>query len=272
MQDFWDNFIKTSLSFTGEYPEDDSTNLGSSFCQPPARAPRSPPVSPSLLEKLVERTLAVGLTNLTNIQFWVQHFEASISQVWMEDPDTGTDLSPTLILQYLERMNDHFTENFPSVFPRDQKKNCFPKLADILIKRLPIIFGDYLNTKDIEKFSFEQHNMNTEMEEIEEYPPELMSDSRSRPQAEILAERLKDQNHGAHKVDVIVDKDGSGQPLIVCDGFTFRSKSGRKSRLTFLNNYYKCTYRSCRAFIKIREGRLLSCPTSKSMHSNHHKK
>ena len=145
-------------------------------------------------------------------------------------------------------------------------------MSDILIKRLPIIFGDYLNTKDIEKFSFEQHNMNTEMEEIEEYPPELMSDSRSLPQAEILAQRLKDQNHGAHRVDVIVDKDGSGQPLILYDGFTFRSKSGRKSRLTFLNNYYKCTYRSCRAFIKIREGRLLSGPTSKSMHSNHHKK
>ena len=119
--------------------------------------------------------------------------EASISQVWMEDPDTGTDLSPSLILQYLERMNDHFTENFPSVFPRDQKKNCFPKLADILIKRLPIIFGDYLNTKDIEKFSFEQHNMNTEMEEIEEYPPELMSEQRRQPQAEVLVQRLRDQ-------------------------------------------------------------------------------
>ena len=276
LQDIGDNFIRTSLSFTSEYPEDDSTNHGSSFSHPRPRSPMSDcersssSLSPSLLEKLLEKTRSVCVTKLTNIEFWVQHFEAIITEVCMEDSDT--DLSPSLVLKYVETLNDHFTAKFPSVFPRDLKKNCFPKLADILIKRLPIIFGDYLNTKDIEKFSFEQHNMNTEMEEIEEYPPELMSDSRSLPQAEILAQRLKDQNHGAHRVEVIIDKDGSGQPLIVFDGFTFRSKSGRKSRLTFLNNYYKCTYRSCRAFIKIREGRLLSCPTSKSVHSNHHKK
>ena len=278
MQDIGDNFIKTnlvSLSRTGEYPEDDSTDLGSSFSQSPPLTPlslsersSSTTASPPLLEKLLERSPAVCLTKLTNVELWLQHVEAIISEVCLED--SYSNLSPSLILKYLETMNDHFTEKFPSVFHR--QKNCFPKLADILIKRLPIIFGDYLNTEDIEKFSFEQHNMNTEMEEIEEYPPELMSDSRSLPQAEILAERLKDQNHGAHRVEVIVDKEGSGQPLIVCDGFTFRSKSGRKSRLTFLNNYYKCTYRSCRAFIKIREGRLVSCPNSKSVHSNHHKK
>ena len=265
MQDIWDNFIKTSLaslSSPGEYPEDDSTNLGSSFSQSPLLSPLTSADSPPLLEKLVERSLAVDVTKLTNLELWLQHFEAIITEVCMEDPEA--DLSPSLILKYLETLSDHFTERFPSV--------CFQKLADILIKRLPIIFGDYLNTKDIEKFSFEQHNMNTEMEEIEEYPPELMSDSRSLPQAEILAERLKDQNHGAQRVDVIVDKEGSGQPLIVCDGFTFRSKSGRKSRLTSLNNYYKCTYRSCRAFIKIREGRVVSFPASKSVHSNHHKK
>ena len=267
MQDIWDNFIKTSLVSLArpeEVPEDESINLGSSFSQSPL------PHSPPLLEKLLEQTTAGCLTKLTNIELWLQHFEAIFTQVSMED--SLADLSPSLILKYLETLNDRFSEKFPSVFPRDQKKNCFGKLADILIKRLPIIFGDYLNTKDIEKFSFEQHNMNTEMEEIEEYPPELMSDTRSQPQAEILAERLRDQNHGAHTVDVIVDKEGSGQPLIICDGYTFRSKSGRRSRLTFLNNYYKCTFRSCRAFIKIREGRLVSCPTSRSVHSNHHKK
>ena len=224
----------------------------------------------------MDKTKTASLTDLTNVEFWIKHFDAIIIEHYMKesgnDGSEPTELSASLILKFLEIMNEHFLKMFPSTIPGIQKKNCFPRLADILIKRLPIIFGDYLNTKDIEKFSFEQHNMNTEMEEIEEYPPELMSDTRSQPQAEILAERLRDQNHGAHRVDVIVDKDGSGQPLILCDGFTFRSKSGRKSRLTFLNNYYKCTYRSCRAFIKIREGRLLSCPSSKWMHSNHQKK
>lgn len=151
-EDIWDNFIKTGLSLSSQCPEDDSTNLGSSFSHPPSRSPvsdyqrSSSTPSPSLLEKLVEKTRAVCVTKLTNIEFWVQHFEAIVTEVLMEDADT--DLSPSLILQYLETMNDHFTMKFPSVFPRDRKKNCFPKLADILIKRLPIIFGDYLNTED----------------------------------------------------------------------------------------------------------------------------
>ena len=254
MQDIWDNFIKTSLVSLArpeEDPEDESINLGSSFSQSPL------PPSPPLLEKLLEQTTAGCLTKLTNIELWLQHFEAILTQVSMED--SLADLSPSLILKYLETLNDRFSEKFPSVFPRDQKKNCFGKLADILIKRLPIIFGDYLNTKDIEKFSFEQHNMNTEMEEIEEYPPELMSQPRWQPQAQILVERLRDQNHGRHRVEVRAGE----APIILCDGFTFRPKSLRL-------DHFKCIYKSCRAFIKIREGKWRY--PSKSMHFNHPKK
>ena len=256
----YDNFIKTNLRTTVDSGEEDDSDedLGTSLLLTSRDV-----LCPPLLQDLVDKTKTASLTDLTNVEFWIKHFDAIIIEHYMKesgnDGSEPTELSASLILKFLEIMNEHFLKMFPSTIPGIQKKNCFPRLADILIKRLPIIFGDYLNTKDIEKFSFEQHNMNTEMEEIEEYPPELMSQPRWQPQAQILVERLRDQNHGRHRVEVRAGE----APLILCDGFTFRPKSLRL-------NHFKCIYKSCRAFIKIREGKWRY--PSKSMHFNHPKK
>ena len=250
--DVWDDLP----NWTGDC-EDKEDNLGSSLLltSPTSDWPDHG-LYPPLLQDLVEKTKSVSLTKLTNVESWIQHFDAVINEHTMEQDLDGSpppELSPSHIRKFLEIINQHFSKMYPSTFPRIHTKNFFPKLADILIKRVPIIFGDYLNTEDIEKFSFEQHNMNTEMEEIEEYPPELMSENLWLPQAEISVERLKDQNRRKQCDEETVDRDRDS--LILYDGFIFRSKSlGRSSRRTSLNNFFKCTNRSCRAFIRIREG------------------
>ena len=76
--------------------------------------------------------------------------------------------------------------------------------------------------------------------------------------------KLKSSNHGKHRVEL--RRDSRGQPVISCDGFYFRSKSNLKQDLTGGNNYFHCTFRSCRAFIKIRNG--VRYP-SQAAHGNH---
>ena len=259
--------MKTNLLASSGDCEDEDDDLGSSFLlTSPTPGGSDDGLYPSLLEDLVEKTKALSLTELRNVESWVKHFDAVISEHMQEHGHDGShppELSPSHVHTYLEIINQHFLEIYPSTSPEIPTKNCFPKLADILIKRLPIIFGDYLNTEDIEKFSFEQHNMNTEMEEIEEYPPELMSETHWMPQAEISVQRLRDQTRRNQCAE---DALFGTTDSLLHDGFISRSRSARRS--SRLNNYFKCTFRSSRAFIKIRKGKFCSSP-SKSMHFNH---
>ena len=214
-----------------------------------------------LLDKIVEKTKRIALDKLTNIEFWIHHLDSIFTEdcILKEDGWLNLRLTRDLIEDFLRIMNAHLAKTYPNTFHEMNKKNFFPKLAYILRKRHPILFGD-------------QHD------NIENFDPSLSPAShievdktvsqvtgrKNTDCIEKFIKKLKSPNHGKHRVEL--RRDSRGQPVISCDGFYFRSKSNLKQDLTGGNNYFQCTFRSCKAFIKIRNG--VRFP-SRAAHRNH---
>ena len=280
--ELWDHYVKTSdFAQSAACGEDDGDqlledsqesqdeSLRQMSCQSIVPSERSSSSSSSsLLDTIVERTKAIALDKLTNVEFWIHHLDSIFTEDCIleaaQDGWTNPGLSQNLIEEFLRIMNAHLSKTYPYTFLDMDKKNFFPKLADILSKRLPILFGDYLNKVDIENVDpCLSPALHIEEEEKAD------SDGKGRKSGsciEEFIEKLKYANHGRHRVTVSRDK--TGQPVISCDGFHFRSKSNLKQDLTGGNNYFKCTFRSCKAFIKIRHGVFSRYP-SRAAHLNH---
>lgn len=206
---------------------------------------------PRLLDKIVEKTKTIALDKLTNIEFWIHHLDSIFTEDCILEDDGWADpgLSRNLIEDFLRIMNAHLSKTYPYTFLDMNKKNFFPKLADILSKRLPILFGDYLNKVDIENVD---PRLSPTLHIGEDKTYSQVTGTKNQDCIEEFIEKLKSSNHGRHRLEVSRDK--TGQPVIACDGFYFRSKSNLKQDLTGGNNYFQCTFRSCKAFIKIRNG------------------
>ena len=229
--------------------------------------------SSSLFSDVIEKTKNIALHKLTNIDFWIHHLDSIFTEECImraaQDGWAGPDLSRSLIKEFLQIMNAHLLKTYPqnSTFPDINKKNFFPKLADILKQRIPILFGDNLNKEDIENFS-----QNVDHHQPSNNSHNLHNSSKTKKDNKIykdhgsdkeLIRKLLDQDHGKHRLEVIQAKKGK-EHVLRCDGFYFKCKPNSG----FKNNYFKCTFRSCRAFIKIRNGVLVKYP-SRASHFNH---
>merc|ERR1711963_299812 len=95
-----------------------------------------------LRDKIVEKTKTIALDKLTNIEFWIDHLDSIFTEdcILKEDGWVNQGLTRDLIDDFLEIMNAHLAKTYPDTF--HEKKNFFPKLADILRKRHPILLCD----------------------------------------------------------------------------------------------------------------------------------
>ena len=219
------------------------------------------PVSSPVLSEIVSKTKNVALDKLTNIEFWIKHVEDCLDEAGL---DGDPELSRTFIKELLEIINVHLSKTYPSNVTSDEtKKNFFPKLADILIKRLPALFGDYLNME--EEHTEEDENVNSDQwrDETESHDDDEKIIGKNIIDTEdSFIWRLTQQHHGRHELEVKRDKKGGH--VIRCDGFYFRSRSNA----TWRNNFFKCTFRTCKSFIKIKNGVMVKYP-SRGSHLNH---
>ena len=227
--------------------------------------------SSALFSDVIEKTKSIALHKLTNIEFWIHHLDSIFTEECImraaQDGWAGPDLSRSLIKEFLQIMNAHLLKTYPqnSTFP-DFNKNFFPKLADILKQHIPILFGDNLNKEDIENFSQTEqphqlpssHSVQNgaKRNKIKKIDNDYGSDKE-------FIKQLLDQNHGKHRLQIIPSKKGK-EHVLRCDGFYFKCKPNSR----FENNYFKCTFRSCKAFIKIRNGIVVKYP-SRASHLNH---
>ena len=213
-----------------------------------------------LLDKIVEKTKTIAMDKLTNIEFWIDHLDSIFTEA--EDCILKQDgwvpphwvnltwlLTRNLIDDFLRIMNAHLAKTYPDTFHEMNKKNFFPKLADILRKRHPILFSYHPDMDNIENFD---PSLSPASHIEEDKTVSQVTGRKNTDCIEKKIQKLKSSNHGKHRVEV--RRDSRGQPVISCDGFYFRSKSNLKQDLMGGNNYFHCTFRSCRAFIEIRNG------------------
>ena len=216
-----------------------------------------------LLDKIVEKTKTITLDKLTNIEFWIDHLDSISAEdcILKKDGWENLLLTQDLIDEFLRILNAHLAKTYPDTFHEMNKKNFFPKLADILRKRHPILFSYHPDMDNIENFD---PSLSPALRIEEDKTVSQVTGRKNTDCVEKFIKKLKSSDYGKHRVEL--RRDSRGQPVISCDGFYFRSKSNLKQDLTGGNNYFHCTFRSCRAFIKIRNG--VSFP-SLAAHGNH---
>ena len=245
--ELWDRYVKSSdlvpgaeddqlLAESGSQ-EDTSLDPRMSCNQDPSSTASSS--SSSLLEDIVTRTKTVALHKLTNLEFWIRHLDSIFTEDCIVraagDGWADPELSRSLIEEFLQIMNAHLSKTYPTTFLDINKKNFFPKLADVLSKHLPILFGDYLPKDDVQNTNttppsppfFSRADPVTETETAasnahpdEDYPPASVRSHDTSLQE--FVRRLRLQRHGRHRVEVQTDSKGS--PVISCDGFYFRPR------------------------------------------------
>ena len=247
--ELWDQYVKSStVCESAEESSDPMVSL-----QTPSRLlsssgqPSSSPITSPVLAEIVTRTKTVALDKLTNLEFWMDHLESIMSEecVLEAAADGWTHLSRSFIQQLLQIINAHLSQTYPNISDQATVKNFFPKLEDFLTKRLASLMGEQ------DSMEVQKDDESVIEERSEEYHRE-----------DSFVNRISDQNHGRHKVEVSRDKKGCH--VIICDGFHFRSRSN----LMWRNNFFKCPFRACKAFIKIKDGNISKYP-SRGSHLNH---
>ena len=205
----------------------------------------SSPLSSPVLAEIVTKTKTVALDKLTNLEFWIDHLESIMNDesVLEAATDGWTHLSRSFIHELLQIINAHLSETYPNLSDQTTMKNFFPKLEDFLTKRLASLMGDQ------------------DVMDVQEDDESVIKERGEEPESSFV-NRISDQNHGRHKVEVSRDKKGCH--VIICDGFHFRSRSS----VMWRNNFFKCTFRACKAFIKIKDGIISKYP-SRGSHLNH---
>ena len=225
----------------------------------------SAPVTSSVLDILVSRFSHVLLHKLTNVDFWVQHLDSIFSDagIMVQAAQEGwshPDQCQSLVQQFLQILNSHLAHRCGSD-TNNEVKNFFPKLGDLLIQRVSKLFGDYLTTGDIGNTATVTNSSIIDTS-TDEQNDEIIK--RCSPALVNFAEKLGHQNHGRHRVEMITDK--QGHDLVRCDGYNFKFKT--KSDLLNGNCLLKCTFRGCRAFIRIKNKKIVGYP-SRASHLNH---
>ena len=185
------------------------------------------------------RTKTVALHKLTNLEFWIRHLDSIFTEDCIVraagDGWADPELSRSLIEEFLQIMNAHLSKTYPTTFLDINKKNFFPKLADVLSKHLPILFGDYLPKDDVQNtnttppppnappfFSRPDPVIEKEIAASSARPDEDLPPARHDTSLQEFVRRLRLQRHGRHRVEVQTDRKGS--PVISCDGFYFRPR------------------------------------------------
>eukprot|EP00092_Neocalanus_flemingeri_P022839 GFUD01024764.1.p1 GENE.GFUD01024764.1~~GFUD01024764.1.p1 ORF type:complete len:245 (+),score=26.71 GFUD01024764.1:118-852(+) len=219
-----------------------------------------------VLGEIFKQTKGKALTKLTNVEFWIQHFDESFTsdriEQAIEDGWDDPELSESLIRSFLENLNTHLSETYPSDFNQKCRKNFFPKLANILMKRLLIIFGDNLNKVDFD-FNTEEPNKQI-VDELEKHERQAKN-----KKVEIPLEYLKmieESDHGKHDIEIRFNQQNSA--IIFCDGYSFLLYSCIASGPGVKNYYLRCTDRKCKAFMNIKNGRITTY-AGKRQHRNH---
>lgn len=221
-----------------------------------------------VLGEILDKTKEKALTKLTNVEFWIQHFDKSFTSARvkqaLEDGWDDPELSESLIKTFLDNMNTHLAQTYPLQFNSTRRKNFFPKLANILMKRLPIIFGDYLNKVDIENFNAEEPNMQIE-DKIDNHERQPKSKKDKIPEEYLKI--IEESDHGKHNIEIRFNQRKSA--IIFCDGYPFLPESCVKSQPGVNNYYLRCSdNRTCKSFMKIKNGKIISYPRHRD-HRNH---
>ena len=71
-----------------------------------------------VLGEILDKTKEKALTKLTNVEFWIQHFDKSFTldriKQALEDGWDDPEISESLIATFLDNMNIHLTQTYPS--------------------------------------------------------------------------------------------------------------------------------------------------------------
>ena len=222
----------------------------------------------STLSDLFEDLKGKALTRLTNIEFWIHQFDKSFTsgriKQALEDGWDDPELSESLITTFLDNMNTYLSSVYPAPGWPDCKKDFFPNLANILMKRLPIIFGDYLNKVDIENFNAAKEPNMQILDKAVNHERKPRSKKDKIP--EEYLKMIGDTGHGKHSIDIRFNQRNS--VVIFCDGYPFLLKSALASKPGVNNYYLRCADKTCKAFMKIRNGKIISYPRHQD-HRNH---
>ena len=227
-----------------------------------------------LFNQMIEQTKDKVLADLTNLDLWIKHFDKSFSpgrvKQALEDGWDDVEVSRSIIAKFLENMNSHLVEIYPgSVLSRQEasRKNFFPKLADILMKRLSIIFDDYINKEDIENSNSETGSSTGQMtaEGLDKHESQQLNTINKKENKMVEYQKIiEGAVHCNHDISVKLDQQNS--PIILCDGYSFAEKPGSSNARRAAD--FKCTKRGCKAFLTIKDGRIVTFPR-KNQHKNH---